>query len=44
MIWGMPNELGLSYACSMKAIGLFEESIKTIQEYDKKMLRFFPEL
>ena len=42
----MQNELGLIYACSRKVIGLFEEStsIKTVQEYDKKVLRLFPEL
>ena len=40
----MQNELGLYYACSSKVIVLFEESIKTVQEYDKKVLRLFPEL
>ena len=40
----MQNELGLKYACSRKVIGLFEESFKTVQEYDKKVLRLFPEL
>ena len=40
----MQNELGLNYACSRKVIGLFEESIKTVQKYDKKVLRFFQEL
>ena len=30
----MQNELGLNYACSTKVIGLFEESIETVQEYD----------
>ena len=40
----MQNVQGLHYACSRKVIGLFEESIKTVQEYDKKVLRLFPEL
>ena len=40
----MQNELGLNYACSRRVIGLFEESIKTVQKYDKKVLRFFQEL
>ena len=40
----MQNELVLNYACSRKLIGLFEESIKTAQKYDKKVLRFFQEL
>ena len=40
----MQNELGLKYACSRKVIGLFDESIKIVQEYDKKVLRLFPEL
>ena len=40
----MQNELRLHYACSRKVIWLFEESIDTVQEYDKKVLRLFPEL
>ena len=40
----MQNELGLNYTCSREVIGLFEESIKTVQEYDKKVSRLFPEL
>ena len=40
----MQNELGLNYACSRKVIGLFKESIKTVQEYDEKVLRIFSEL
>ena len=40
----MQNELGLNYACSRKVMGLLEESIKTVQEYDKKVFRLFPEL
>ena len=38
-IWCMPNELGLNYACSRKVKGMFEESIKTVEDYDKKVLR-----
>ena len=34
----MPNDLGLNYACSRKVRGLFEESIKTVKEYNKKVL------
>ena len=40
----MQNELGINYAYSRMGTGLFEESIKTVQEYDKKVLRLFPEL
>ena len=40
----MQNELGLNYTCSRKVIGLFGESIKTVQKYDKKVLRSFQEL
>ena len=40
----MQNELGLNYACFRKVIGQFEESINTVQEYDKKVLKLFPEL
>ena len=40
----MQNELGLNYACSRKVIGQFKESVKTVQEYDKKVLRLLPEL
>ena len=40
----MQNELGLNHACSRKEIGLLGESIKTVREYDKKVLRLFPEL
>ena len=40
----MQNELGLNYACPRKVKGLFEEYLKSVQEYDKKVLRLFPEL
>ena len=40
----MQNKLGLNYACSRKLVRLFEKSIRTVQEYGKKVLRLFPEL
>ena len=33
----------LIFVCPKKVIVLFEESIKTVQEYDKNVLRLFPE-
>ena len=35
----MPNDLGLNYARPRKVIGLFEESIKTAHEYDKRSVK-----
>ena len=34
----MPNKLGLNCSCSRKVRGLFDESIKTVYEYDKRVL------
>ena len=39
--WSMPNEVGLSCACSRKVTRLSEGCMENMENYLKKVLRYF---